>query len=314
MNSLIITTIHHGKFNENIKNLLDAANKISANCDVIIVGHNLSQAASEVAKLTHVNKVLTIDSPNLDKLLAENITQQLSTIIKGYTHVLMAADSFGKNLLPRIAGILELGQISEVIAIVSPNIFKKFTYAGNVLVEVESLEEIKLLTVRTTNFSSNISQSNSSIAPIYAIDYVENTHPSIKWTKEEVIDKSVDLASAKVVVSGGRSLETVDKFNTHIRTLATKLNAAVGATRAAVEAGLAPNDCQVGQTGKIVAPQVYLAVGVSGAVQHIAGMKDSKTVIAINTDQTAPIFEHANYGLVGDLFDIMPELNKLINQ
>jgi electron transfer flavoprotein alpha subunit len=307
MKSLIITTIANSKINQNIAALIDAANKISDNCDVLILGHNLSTAANEIANFDKINHVLTLESPELEKPLAENLAGQLSEIAKSYTHVLAAADSFGKNLMPRIAGTLEIGQISEIVSVVSPNIFKKFIYAGNVLIEVESLEDIKLLTVRTSNFSSKAEQAKQS-AKIVAIAYNNVIHPNIKWHSENIMDKSVDLGSAKIVVSGGRSLGSKEDFDKHIRTLASKLNAAVGATRAAVEAGLAPNDCQVGQTGRVVAPQVYLAIGISGAVQHIAGMKDSKTVIAINTDQTAPIFEHANYGIIGDLFDIVPKL------
>ncbi|HLX52397.1 MAG TPA: electron transfer flavoprotein subunit alpha/FixB family protein [Aquella sp.] len=311
MKTLIITTIINGKINQNLLPLIDAAGKISDYCDVLILGHNLTTAADEAANINGINSVLTLDSTELEKPLAENIASQLAEISKAYTHVMAAADSFGKNLMPRIAGVLEIGQISEIVKVVSPNIFKKFIYAGNVLVEVESLEDIKLLTVRTSNFDSK-REPRAESAKIIPIAYNNIIHPNIKWQSENIVDKTVDLSSAKIVISGGRSLGSKESFDTHIRTLANKLNAAVGATRAAVEAGFAPNDCQVGQTGKVVAPQVYLAIGISGAVQHIAGMKDSKTVIAINTDQTAPIFEHADYGIVADLFDIVPELyNKL---
>jgi electron transfer flavoprotein alpha subunit len=311
MKSLIITTIHNGKTNPNLLPLVDAATKISDYCDVLIFGHDLANAAGVAADINKVNAVFTLDAVELKNPLAENIATQLAEIAKGYTHVLCAADSTGKNLMPRIAGILEIGQISEIVKVVSPNIFKKFIYAGNVLVEVESLEDIKLLTVRTSNFNSRNDQSGQS-AKIVAIPYKNPIHPHIKWQSENIVDKSVDLGSAKIVVSGGRSLGSKEDFDKHVRGLAFKLNAAVGATRAAVEAGFAPNDCQIGQTGKVVAPQVYLAIGISGAVQHIAGMKDSKTVIAINTDQSAPIFEHADYGIVADLFDVVPELTEKI--
>lgn len=311
MKSLIITTPHNGKINPNLLSLVDAATKISDYCDILIFGHDLTNAANEAAAINKINTVFTIDAVEVKNPLAENIATQLAEIAKGYTHALCAADSTGKNLMPRIAGILEIGQISEIVKIVSPNIFKKFIYAGNVLIEVESLEDVKLLTVRTANFNSKYEPAETS-AKIVAISYKNPIHPNIRWQSENIIDKSVDLSSAKIVVSGGRSLGSKEDFDKHIRGLATKLNAAVGATRAAVEAGFAPNDCQVGQTGKVVAPQVYLAIGVSGAVQHIAGMKDSKTVIAINTDQSAPIFEHADYGIVADLFDIVPELTEKI--
>ncbi|MCC2645666.1 MAG: electron transfer flavoprotein subunit alpha, partial [Burkholderiales bacterium] len=277
MKNLIITTPVNGKINPNLIPLIDAANKISDYCDVLILGHNLTIAANEAANLG-INNVLILDSPILNKPLAENIAIQLAEIAGGYTHILCAADSFGKNLMPRIAGVLEIGQISEIVKVVSPNVFKKFIYAGNVLIEVESLEDIKLLTVRTSNFNSK-TQPNAHVAKITAINYSNPIHANIKWQSENIIDKSVDLSMAKIVVSGGRSLGSKEDFDKHIRSLANKLNAAVGATRAAVEAGFAPNDCQVGQTGKVVAPQIYLAIGVSGAVQHIAGMKDSKIVI-----------------------------------
>jgi electron transfer flavoprotein alpha subunit len=307
MKALIITAMLNGKVNQNVLALVNAANKICDNCDVLILGHNLSKVAHEIASISNINHVLVLDSSELEKPLAENIANQLAEIAKGYTHVLAAADSFGKNLMPRIAGTLEIGQISEIIEVVSPNIFKKFIYAGNVLIEVESLEDIKLLTVRTSNFNSKPEPAKQD-AKIVAVVYSNAIHPGVKWHDEHIVDKSIDLGLAKIVISGGRSLGSKENFDKHIRVLAGKLNAAVGATRAAVEAGYAPNDCQVGQTGRVVAPEIYLAIGISGAVQHIAGMKDSKTVIAINTDQTAPIFEHANYGIIGDLFEIVPKL------
>lgn len=308
MKTLIITTSANNKLNPNVANVLSAANKINANiCDVIIIGNNLSDIATQIAKYSIVNNVFILQDTKLDKILAENISEQLANIIKNYTHVLVAADAFGKNLLPRIAGILDIGQISEIVDVVSPNIFKRFMYAGNVQVEIESFEDIKLLTVRTINFPS-FESGQTVTANISEISFINPTNQNVQVINENIIDKSVDLGSAKVVVSGGRSLGSKDAFDEYIRILAGKLHAAVGATRAAVDAGFAPNDCQVGQTGKIVAPQVYLAIGVSGAVQHIAGMKDSQTVIAINTDQTAPIFEHADYGLIADLFETVPQI------
>lgn len=306
MKSLIITPPTHGKINA-ITALVDAAHKISDCCDVLILGHNLSASAHEVATIRNINQVMIIEAVELKELLAENVARQLAQIAKGYTHVLMGADSFGKNLMPRIAGVLEIGQISEIVEVVSLNIFKKFIYAGNILVEIESLEDIKLLTVRTGSFSDKLDKADLA-AKIITIPYNNIIHPRIKWLSKNIIDKSVDPGFAKIVVSGGSSLGSKEDFDKYIRTLADRLNAAVGATRAAVELGYAPNDCQVGQTGMVVAPEIYLAIGISGAVQHIAGMKDSKIVIAINTDQTAPIFEHANYGIVADLFNIVPEL------
>ena len=307
MKTLVISNVVNNHINPSLYNLLGAANILSAPADVIIFGHNLRNINNEIAKLSDVNQVLSIDNTALRNLLVENITNQLSDICKNYTHILIASDSFGKNLLPRIAGVLAIGQISDVMSIVSPNVFKKFIYAGNVLVEIESLEDTKLLSIRTNNFEANKLISDTR-APIVEIAYTNPISDKIKYISSNIIDKSVDLGSAKIVVSGGISLGSRESFDSLIRPLAQKLNAAVGATRAAVEAGYANNDSQVGQTGVNVAPELYLAVGLSGAVQHIAGMKDSKTVIAINTDEHAAIFEHANYGIVGNLFEIVPQL------
>lgn len=280
---------------------------IEQSCDVVIIGDETTNFCNHVAKYRIVKKVIAF---NEKTNLAENIAPIIADIVKNYTHVLVAADSFGKNLLPRVAGILEIPQISEIIKIVTPDIFKKFIYAGNVLVELESLHPIKLLTVRTNSFKP-LEETSESIAEIVNLTNANPPHPHVKLLQTEVID-NVDLTNAKVIVTGGRSLGSKEAFNDLIRPLATKLNAGIGATRAAVDAGYAHNDCQIGQTGKVVAPNVYLAIGVSGAVQHVAGMKDSKVVIAINTDATAPIFEHSDYGLVTDLFDFIPELTNKI--
>src|SRR6185437_13434110 len=226
MKTLIITTITNGKINQNLLPLLDSAGKICDYCDVLILGHDLAAAANEAASINGINSVLTLESAALEKPLAENIASQLSEIAKGYTHVLASADSFGKNLMPRIAGVLEIGQISEIVKVVSPNIFKKFIYAGNVLVEIESLEDIKLLTVRTSNFNGK-REPRAESAKIVAIAYNNLIHPNIKWLSSNIVDKSVDLSSAKIVISGGRSLGSKEDFDTHIRTLANKLNAAV---------------------------------------------------------------------------------------
>ena len=272
-------------------------------CDIAIIGNEITEFCQHVAEYRIVKKVIAF---NENTNLAENIAPTIADIIKEYTHVLVAADSFGKNLLPRIAGILEIPQISEIVKVITPNIFKKFIYAGNVLVELECLSTIKLLTVRTNSFKA-IEETSNTATEIVNLTNTRAAHPQVKLLQTEVID-NVDLANAKVIVTGGRSLGAKEAFDNLIRPLATKFNAGVGATRAAVDAGYAHNDCQIGQTGKVVAPNVYLAIGVSGAVQHIAGMKDSKTVIAINNDSTAPIFEHSDYGLITDLFSFIPEL------
>lgn len=307
MKTLVISNVVNNHINPSLYNLLGASSILGNICDVIVIGYNLKDITNDIAKLSGINQVLSIDNNALSHLLVENIANQLADICKNYTHVLIDSDSFGKNLLPRIAGILEIGQISEVVSIVSPNIYKKFIYAGNVLVEIDFLEDTKLLSIRNNNFEAKKLLSDT-VCPIIEIEYTNPISDRVKHISSNVIDKTVDLGSAKIVVSGGISLGSKESFDSLIRPLAQKLNAAVGATRAAVEAGYASNDTQVGQTGVNVAPELYLAVGLSGAVQHIAGMKDSKTVIAINNDSSAPIFEHADYGIVGDLFEIVPQL------
>lgn len=307
MKVLVITQKTNATPKQNLYYVFDAVAQLKNKCDVLVVGYDVADNASVIAEHQLVNQVLMLDHQSLHSLLAENIAKQIADIASSYTHVLVAADSFGKNLLPRVAGIMGIGQLSEIVKVVSPNIFKRFAYAGNVLIEVESLEDIKLLTVRAINFVANTAKAKVS-APIKALEYLNPVTSKVSVVAHTPVPQGIDLTSAKVIVTGGRSLGSKENFAQYIRALATKLSAGVGASRAAVEAGYAPNDCQIGQTGKVVAPDVYLAIGISGAVQHIAGMKNSRTVIAINLDKTAPIFEHADYGLVDDLFDVIPEL------
>lgn len=304
MKILVITSAKAQKLNDNLLNVLSAAKRINGHCDVLILG---SADYSPIQELKIVEKIMLFnnvtDANNLATLLAANLAE----IVKNYTHVLIAADSYGKDLLPRIAGILDLSQISEVVEIVSPNIFKKPMYAGNILAEVESFEEIKLLTIRTTSFAA-YSEAGSA-ASVEANEFSPSVNDKLSYLSEELVhNDTIDLAHAELIVTGGRSLGSKEDFDKLIHGLAVKLGGAVGASRAAVEAGYASNDCQVGQTGKVVAPKLYVAIGISGAVQHIAGMKDSKTVVAINLDPNAQIFEYADYGLIGDLFDVVPEL------
>lgn len=304
MKVLVITSAKEQKLNDNLLNVLSAAKRINGHCDVLILGN---ADYSSIQELQIVEKIMLFnnvtDTNNLATLLATNLAE----IVKKYTHVLIAADSYGKDLLPRIAGILDLSQISEVVEIVSPNIFKKPMYAGNILAEVESFEEIKLLTVRTTSFAAY--NEVGSAASVEVNDFTPAANDKLSYLSEDMIhNDTIDLAHAELIVTGGRSLGSKEDFDKLIHGLALKLGGAVGASRAAVEAGYASNDCQVGQTGKVVAPKLYVAIGISGAVQHIAGMKDSKTVIAINLDPNAQIFEYADYGLIGDLFDVVPEL------
>ncbi|MCX8514189.1 MAG: electron transfer flavoprotein subunit alpha/FixB family protein [Burkholderiales bacterium] len=316
MKILIITNQVKNSLNSSFNNLLSCVQNIGNNyttCDVVVVGHDLNSLCTKISTYKRVAQVLAIDSPVLANLLVENIATQLAAIVRNYTHVLINADSFGKNLLPRIAGILELSQISEVIKIISPNIFQRYIYAGNIIQEIESFADVKLLTIRASSFIPDL-ELRTEAAPIIALEYNNPISSKVKYIKSNLTDNSINLSNAKIVVSGGIALESKENFNNLIRPLAAKLNAAVGATRAAVEAEFTSNDTQIGQTGSTVAPQLYLAIGISGAVQHIAGMKDSTSVIAINIDANAHIFEYADYGIVADLFDIVPQLITLLDQ
>lgn len=303
MKVLIIALARNNQINPNLANVLTAAHKISSVCDVLVLG------AADLSKVTSYSGITSIyHAANLtsNDLLASNLTESLANIAKGYTHVLMASDSAGKDLLPRVAGFLDMGQISDVLAISSPNIFKKPMYAGNIIAEVESFDEIKFLTIRTICFDAVASSGNAAVVNK---ELLVDTDNKIQFVSEKLsVIETVGLASAKRIVSGGRSLGSKESFDEVIGGFAVKIGAAIGASKAAVEAGYANNDCQVGQTGKIVAPELYIAVGVSGAVQHIAGMKDSKKVLAINNDPNAQIFEYADYGYVGDLFEVIPEI------
>lgn len=302
MKVLVISIARNGEVNPNLANVITAANKINTTCDVLIFSATDVRAATQYAGVARVIQVQSTQEQHL----AVNIAPVIAKLASSYTHVLMAADSVGKDILPRVAGILDIGQISDVLAICSPNIFKKPMYAGNVVAEVESFDDIKLLTVRPTSFAA-ASQSGAAVLETQTLEI--NLASNTKLLGETLVaSETVGLAQAKIIVSGGRSLGSKEAFVELINGLAGKLEAGVGASRAAVEAGYVSNDSQVGQTGKIVAPQLYLAVGISGAVQHIAGMKDSQKVIAINSDSNAQIFEYSDYGYIADLFEVIPQL------
>lgn len=303
MKSLIILRQSGEASPQGLSELAAAAAKIAVVCDVLVLGGN----AQELLVANNVEQVFRAATSD-NEMIASSLAKGLSGFCRNYSHVLMAADSFGKDLLPRIGGILDVAQLSEVVEIISPRIFKRPIYAGNALVEVESLEEINLLTIRAQAFSSNASDTKMLAIQALELGFAVDDRIEFIEQTQAVIGDIPPLAQAKVIVSGGRSLGSAENFNHLIHQLAVKFGGAVGATRAAVEAGYATNDIQVGQTGQIVAPQLYIAVGVSGAVQHIAGMKDSKVVVAINSDENAQIFEYADYGVVGDLFEIVPQL------
>jgi electron transfer flavoprotein alpha subunit len=290
-------------------NTVTAAKAIGGDIHVLVAGQNCQAAADAAAKIDGVSKVLVADNAVYGHQLAENISLLVADLGKGYSHVLSPATSNGKNFLPRVAALLDVNQISEITKVVSADTFERPIYAGNAIATVQSLDAIKVLTVRPTGFDAAAATGGS--AAVEAVALVDNAGTSTFIGEELAKSDRPELAGAKIVVSGGRGMGNGDNFKI-LYSLADKLGAAVGASRAAVDAGFVPNDMQVGQTGKVVAPQLYVAVGISGAIQHLAGMKDSKVIVAINKDADAPIFSVADYGIVGDLFDIVPQFEKLI--
>ncbi len=288
-------------------NTVAAAAKIGGDIVVLVAGSNCGAAAKAAAAIAGVRRVLAVDAPHYKDQLAENMAPLVGSLAGGYTHVLLPANSFGKNLAPRVAALLDLGQISDIVAVVSADTFVRPIYAGNALATVQSKDRIKVITVRTTGFDAVPANGGSgSVEALQA-----GTDAGLSSLVGRALTKSErpELTSARVVVSGGRGMGSGDNFKI-LEPLADRLGAAMGASRAAVDAGFVPNDWQVGQTGKIVAPDLYIAVGISGAIQHLAGMKDSRVIVAINKDEEAPIFQVADYGIVGDLFKIVPDLVK----
>ena len=284
--------------------LVDAASQLGGNVEVLVAGHNVTAVAQAASTLTGVQQVLVADAEQYNHQLAENITPLVLSIAKDYTHVLAAATTTGKNVMPRVAASLDVSQLSDIIAVVSSDTFKRPIYAGNAIATVQSEETLKIITVRTSAFDA---VANNGTASISAIATPSGGGQSQFVSEQLTESERPELTAASVVISGGRGMQNSDNFSL-LEQVADKLGAAVGASRAAVDAGFVPNDMQVGQTGKIVAPDLYIAVGISGAIQHLAGMKDSKIIVAINKDEDAPIFEVADYGLVGDLFEVIPEL------
>ena len=290
-------------------NTVAAAQAIGGDIHVLVAGQNAQPVADAAAKLAGVGKVLLADNAAYAHQLPENVAPLVVELAANYSHVLAAASTNGKNFLPRVAALLDVDQISEIIAVESADTFKRPIYAGNAIATVRSTAPVKVITVRATGFDPVAAEGGS--AAIEAVSLVKDAGISSFVGEELAKSDRPELGAAKVVVSGGRGLQNGDNFKI-LYALADKLGAAVGASRAAVDAGFVPNDMQVGQTGKIVAPQLYIAVGISGAIQHLAGMKDSKVIVAINKDEEAPIFQVADYGLVGDLFELIPELEKAI--
>ncbi|AJY45566.1 electron transfer flavoprotein subunit alpha/FixB family protein [Martelella endophytica] len=286
-----------------------AASRIGSDIHVLVTGSGVSAAAESAAKIAGVAKVLVADDASLAEDRAEPLSATILALADGYDVIMAAATSTGKNVLPRVAALCDVMQISEITEVIAPDTFKRPTYAGNAIETVKSHDAKKVITVRTASFEA---AAMTGSAPVEAVSAAAEPGLSTFVKNEIAKSERPELTSAKIIISGGRALGSSEKFREVILPVADKLGAAVGASRAAVDAGYAPNDWQVGQTGKVVAPDLYIACGISGAIQHLAGMKDSKVIVAINKDEEAPIFQVADYGLVGDLFEILPELEKAL--
>ena len=306
MSSLVIAEHDNSSIKPSTLNTITAAAQCGGDVHVLVAGHNAGAAAAAAAQITGVSKVIHVENAGLAHGLAENVTAQVVALASGYSHLLFPATAYGKNIAPRVAAKLDVGQISDITKVDSPDTFERPIYAGNAIATVQSSDAIKVITVRTTGFDAAASTGGSASvdAPTAASDSADVSFLGSEIAKND----RPELTAAKVIVSGGRALGSSEKFMEIMTPLADKLGAAMGASRAAVDAGYAPNDWQVGQTGKIVAPQLYVACGISGAIQHLAGMKDSKVIVAINKDAEAPIFSVADYGLEADLFVAVPAL------
>jgi len=305
MSVLVFAEHDHALLKGATLNTVTAATRCGSDVHVLIAGYNAADAARQAAGIRGVTKVLHADAPQLEEQLAENVAAQVLAIASRYTHILFPATARGKNVAPRVAAKLDVAQISDISKVVADDMFERPIYAGNAIATVQSSDPIKVITVRTTAFDA---AEHGAAAAIESLAPVADSRKSAFVSREVVKSDRPELTAATIIVSGGRGLGSADKFTEVLTPLADKLGAALGASRAAVDAGYAPNDWQVGQTGKIVAPSLYVACGISGAIQHLAGMKDSKVIVAINKDPEAPIFSVANYGLVADLFTAVPEL------
>jgi electron transfer flavoprotein alpha subunit len=307
MSILVITEHDNTALSSATFNAIAAANELPGDIHLLVAGNDCDSVAEEAANIAGITKVLNANAPEYAHAIAENVAPLIVKLAADYSHVLAAATTTGKNIMPRAAALLDVQQVSEITEVLSEDTFVRPIYAGNAMQTVRSTDAIKLITIRATSFEAVAGQGGSAS--------IENIDGTGDMGKSSFVDQQVsssdrpELTTAKIVISGGRGMKSGDNFPM-LESVADKLNAAVGASRAAVDAGYVPNDLQVGQTGKVVAPDLYIAVGISGAIQHLAGMKDSKVIVAINNDAEAPIFQVADYGLVADLFDAIPELEK----
>ena len=306
---LLLADHDNASLSDQTAKALTAAAKIGGDVHILVAGKGAKPAADAAAKLSGVSKVLLAESDELANNLAEPLADLIVSLAGSYDTIISAATSVGKNVLPRVAALLDVAQVSEIIEVISADTFKRPIYAGNAIQTVQATDAKKVITVRTASFASALEGGSAAVEAIPAI-----SDPGLSTFIGDALSASdrPELTSAKIIISGGRALGSAEKFREVLLPVADKLGAAVGASRAAVDAGYAPNDWQVGQTGKVVAPQLYIACGISGAIQHLAGMKDSKVIVAINKDEEAPIFQVADYGLVADLFEALPELEKAL--
>src|SRR4051812_40102118 len=306
MAALVIAEHDNASLKGSTLNTVTAATKCGGDVHVLVAGHNAGAAAEAASKIAGVAKVLVADAAQFADGLAENVAEQVLALAGNYSHILAPATAYGKNIAPRVAARLDVGQISEITKVDAPDTFERPIYAGNAIATVQSADAVKVITVRTTGFDA---AASGGAAVVEAVAATADSGKSAFVSRELAKSDRPELTAAKVIVSGGRGMGSGDNFKL-LEPLADRLGAAMGASRAAVDAGFVPNDWQVGQTGKIVAPALYIAVGISGAIQHLAGMKDSKVIVAINKDPEAPIFSVADYGIVGDLFEVVPQLVK----
>ncbi|RDJ09469.1 electron transfer flavoprotein subunit alpha/FixB family protein [Rhizobium grahamii] len=308
--AILLLADHDGShLSDQTAKTLTAASKIGGDVTILVAGAGAKTAAEQAAKLSGVAKVLVAEDASLANNLAEPLAALIVSLAASYDTLIAAATSTGKNVMPRVAALLDVGQVSEIIEVVSADTFKRPIYAGNAIQTVQATDAKKVITVRTASFAAAAEGGSAAVETVAAA-----ANPGLSTFVKDALSASdrPELTSAKIIISGGRALGSAEKFKEVILPVADKLGAAVGASRAAVDAGYAPNDWQVGQTGKVVAPDLYIACGISGAIQHLAGMKDSKVIVAINKDEEAPIFQVADYGLVADLFDALPELQKAL--
>ncbi|MDV4179068.1 electron transfer flavoprotein subunit alpha/FixB family protein [Rhizobium brockwellii] len=307
MTILLIADHDSASISDQTTKALTAARKIGGEIHVLVAGQNAGSAAAAAASLAGVTKVLVAEAQHLANNLAEPLADLIVGLSASYDTLIMAATSVGKNVMPRVAALLDVAQVSEIIEVLAPDTFKRPIYAGNAIQTIQTTDAKRVITVRAAAFESTSTGGSASVANLVA-----SANPELSSFVSDSLSSSdrPELSSAKIIISGGRALGSAEKFSEVIFPVADKLGAAVGASRAAVDAGYAPNDLQIGQTGKVVAPDLYIACGISGAIQHLAGMKDSKVIVAINKDEEAPIFQVADYGLVADLFEALPEFEK----